>query len=292
LTKLTHPAVPTNRVDLHTHSTASDGLLTPAGLVAEAGRRAIGVLALTDHDTLAGLPDALAAARTHGIELIPGVELSAEEGPHEVHILGYFVDPGDRALATALAERAHQRQQRAERIVERLGALGMPIAFDRVSRIASGGTIGRPHVARAMIESGYVASVAEAFDRFLANGKPAFVSRRKSSPEESVRLLVSSGAVPVLAHPFSTGDIAGILRRLVPRGLAGIEVYYGEYAPEQRNRLREIADEWALIPTGGSDYHGPNFKAGRELGSAPVPLECAQRLRLRWESAASLPSRS
>lgn len=270
---------PTGSVDLHAHSTASDGSLTPADLVAEATRRGLRVLALTDHDTLAGLPEATSAALERGIELIPGVELSSEAGAFEIHVLGYYVDPADGELAAVLAGHAAQRRTRAQRVVERLAALGLPVPMERVIAIAGEGTLGRPHIARAMIEAGYVATVGEAFDRYLANGKPAYVPRDNTTPEEAVALLSRAGAVPVLAHPFSTGDVEGTLRRLVPHGLRGMEVYYGEYAPERRDQLRAIADDWSLIPTGGSDYHGPAFKEGRELGSVPIPREVVDRLR-------------
>lgn len=273
------PHVTAGSVDLHAHSTASDGLLSPAELVAEAARRGVRVLALTDHDTLAGLPAATAAAADHGIELVPGVELSSEAGKYEIHVLGYYVDPTDAALTAELAGHAAQRRTRADRVVERLSALGLPVSLDRVIELAAGGTIGRPHVARAMIEAGYVTTVGEAFDRYLANGQPAYVPRDNVPPEEAVALLSRAGAIPVLAHPFSTGDVEGTLRRLVPHGLRGIEVYYGEYNPERRMQLRAIADAWSLLPTGGSDYHGPAFKEGRDLGSVPVPAEVVHRLR-------------
>jgi len=252
-------------------------------LIAEAARRGLSVLALTDHDTLAGLPEAIHAAADAAIELIPGVELSTDAGSFEVHILGYFTDPNDDALTAALAELAAQRVTRTERIVARLADLGVPVAMDRVREIAGVGTMGRPHVARAMIEHGYVQTVSEAFDRFLGSGRPAFVPRTRKLPEDSVQLLRASHSIPVLAHPLSSGDVEGTLRRLVPEGVMGMEVYYGEYSPETRLKLADIARRWDLIPTGGSDFHGPGFKAGRELGSAPVPLSSAARLRERWE---------
>jgi predicted metal-dependent phosphoesterase TrpH len=270
-------------VDLHTHSTFSDGTLSPYTLVAEAASQGLRVLALTDHDTLAGLPEAIRAATDARIELIPGVELSTDAGSFEVHILGYYTDPNDDALNAALADLAAQRVTRIERIVGRLAVLGVPIAMDRVLAIAGSGTVGRPHVARAMIEQGYVQTVSEAFDRFLGSGRPAFVPRARKLPEDSVQLLQTSRAIPVLAHPLSSGDVEGTLRRLVPAGLLGMEVYYGEYSLETRHDLAQIARHWDLIPTGGSDFHGPGFKEGRELGSAQVPLSSAERLRERWE---------
>jgi predicted metal-dependent phosphoesterase TrpH len=163
-------------------------------------------------------------------------------------------------------------------MVERLNTIGLMIDLDEVILIAREGTIGRPHIARALIQQGYVASISEAFDRYLGNGKPGFVPRTQSSPEDSVRLIRETGAIPVLAHPFSTGNVEETLRRLVPAGLLGLEAYYGEYDDQSRARLRSIADSWDLIPTGGSDFHGVGFKEGRDLGSAPIPSEAVTRL--------------
>jgi predicted metal-dependent phosphoesterase TrpH len=274
-----------DRFDLHTHSTASDGLLPPAELVAQAAALGITVLALTDHDTIVGLSDALEAATALDIDLIPGVELSAEADGLDAHVLGYFVDPSDGDLAAELQTLAAQRLVRTERIAERLTKIGLPIDFARVQELAAGGTVGRPHVARVMIESGYVQTVSEAFDRYLSAGRPGFVPRSKTLPEDSVRLIRRAGAVPVLAHPYAGGgDVEAMIARLIPAGLLGIEVYYAEYSAAQHRALREIADRWTLIPTGGSDYHGPHFKEGRELGNAPVPRESVDRLRLSWEA--------
>lgn len=278
-----HDTTISGSVDLHTHSIFSDGVHSPTELIAEAVRRGVRTLALTDHDTLAGLPEAAAASAASGIEFIPGVELSTEVGPYEIHILGYFVDPDDSLLAGALSELAAKREARAERIVERLESLGLPISYARVREIAEPGTLGRPHIARAMIELGYVNSVSEAFERFLGIGRPGFVPKERVLPEEAVRLLRDAGAIPVLAHPRSTGDIEGTLRRLVPEGLLGIEVFYGEYSVDVHRQLEAIADLWNLIPTGGSDYHGPAFKEGRDLGSVPVPRRSVDQLRQRRE---------
>ncbi|MGH2531871.1 MAG: PHP domain-containing protein [Thermomicrobiales bacterium] len=268
-----------NPVDLHSHSTVSDGLLAPAALVQEAKRRGLRVLGLTDHDTLDGLAEAEAEAATLGIELVPGVELSTDLGRHEAHILGYFVDRDEPDLLAGLDWFAQKRRERIERIVAKLRGLGIRIELDRVRELAGVGTIGRPHVARALIEAGYVASITDAFDRFLTPGRPAFVARQKVSPEEGVVLIRKGGGVPVLAHPYSTGDVEGILARLVPAGLLGLETWYGEYDEEERAELHRLADQWGLIPTGGSDYHGPRFKPGRELGGPPVPYEAVERLR-------------
>ncbi len=173
---------------------------------------------------------------------------------------------------------ADQRIRRVERMIERLHELGYDVDGDAILAEADEGSIGRPHVARALIAIGAVKDVSDAFDRFLKAGRPAYIPRDPFSPEDAVRLLIEHGVVPVLAHPYSTKDIEGTLQRLVPAGLLGLETYYAEYSPEQHAELRRVADAWKLIPTGGSDYHGAGFREGRELGAAPVPDEVAERL--------------
>jgi predicted metal-dependent phosphoesterase TrpH len=266
-------------IDLHTHSTFSDGLLTPTELVREADRRGVRVLALTDHETVAGLAEAESVARERRIDFVPGVEFNTDADRHEVHILGYYVDREDAELLAALAHLEEQRVERVERMVRQLNAIGKSLDLDRVRELAGPGTIGRPHVARAMIERGYVTSVSEAFERYLAGGRPGFVPRRRNDPEAAVQLLRRNGAVPVLAHPLTTGDVEAILRRLTLVGLLGLEAYYGEYDNEVQQQLRATADRWGLIATGGSDYHGEGFKHGRDLGGSSVPPETVERLK-------------
>jgi len=266
-------------VDLHTHSNVSDGLLTPTELVGQAERRGLRVLALTDHETVAGLAEAEAAAARSEIEFVPGVEINSDVDRHEVHVLGYYVDRHDPNLVAALAHLEQQRVERIDRMLAQLQIIDRPVDADRVREIAGPGTIGRPHVARAMIERGYVDSVSEAFDRYLASGRPGFVPRRRNDPEVAVRLIRGNGGVPVLAHPLTSGDVEATLRLLVPVGLMGMEVYYGEYDAATHEELRAIADSWNLIATGGSDYHGEGFKLGRDLGGPPVPMEAVIRLR-------------
>jgi predicted metal-dependent phosphoesterase TrpH len=259
-------------IDLHTHTNASDGLDTPAELVHNAAQRGISVLGLTDHDTVAGLEAAAEAAARVGITLVPGVDRA------EVHILGYFVDRTDDDFRHRMEDLARGRVRRVEQIIARLQELGYPIDGDAILSQAEEGSIGRPHVARALMEIGAVDSVNDAFERFLKSGRPGYVPRDPFEPEDAVRLLIEHGAIPVLAHPFTTKDIEGILKRLVPAGLLGFETYYAEYSPEQHAELRAIADAWNLAPTGGSDYHGAGFREGRDLGTAPVPGEVWERL--------------
>jgi predicted metal-dependent phosphoesterase TrpH len=268
----------TSRIDLHTHTRASDGLDTPAELVAHASQQGLSVLGVTDHDTVDALEAVQREADARRITLVPGVELSTTVGRGEVHILGYFVDPADESLRRRLKDLAEARIRRVERMIARLHELGYDIDGDAILAEAEEGSIGRPHVARALIEIGAATDVSDAFDRFLKAGRPAYIPRDPFTPEDAVQLLLEHNAIPVLAHPFSTKDIPGTLERLVPAGLMGFETYYAEYTPEQHAELRAVADAWTRIPTGGSDYHGAGFREGRSLGAAPVPDEVAERL--------------
>jgi 3',5'-nucleoside bisphosphate phosphatase len=267
-------------VDLHTHSTYSDGLLTPAALVEEAATRGLRVLALTDHDTVAGIAEARAAGERLGVEIIPGVELSASFGNGEgVHLLGYLLDINHPLLRDGLAGYARAREERMARMVERLRRIGAAVDPERVRAIAGHGTMGRPHLARALVEAGHAVDLPDAFARYIGWGKPAYVPRPRVAPAAAIVLVRAAGGVPVLAHPCSGGGLEGLLDRLVPAGLAGLEVDYGSYTPEERDLLRGIAARHGLIATGGSDFHGPDLAAGRELGAAPVPLSVVAALR-------------
>lgn len=266
-------------VDLHTHSICSDGTLTPAELVREANRRGLSFLGITDHDTVAGLPDALLAAVGTGLSVIPGTELSSERNGREAHILGYFVDYQDEQLLRDLEDYASLRPVRIKQIIDKLRGLGLGIDLERVHEIAGPGTIGRPHVARALVEKGYATDIADAFDRHISAGRPAYVPRKKIEPKEAIDVITRSGGVAVLAHPLSTKAVEETLAEFVPLGLRGLEVFYGEYTPEQRQALRMVAERWDLIATGGSDYHGPDVREGRDLGGPFVPIEAIERLK-------------
>jgi predicted metal-dependent phosphoesterase TrpH len=270
-------------VDLHTHSTCSDGTQSPAELVQAAKRRGLAYLGLTDHDTVEGLPEAIAEAGLLGLTVVPGTELSAERNGKEAHVLGYFIDDRNEDLIRDLAEYAALRPERIERMVDKLRGLGLNIDLGRVHEIAGKGTIGRPHVARALVELGYAEDVKDAFDKYIAPGRPGFVPRQKISAEQAIRTIIRGGGLPVLAHPFSTKAVEETLAELVPIGLAGLEVYYGEYTTEQREELRRIAGKWNLIPTGGSDWHGPSARSGRELGGPFVPIQSVERLQAAAE---------
>jgi predicted metal-dependent phosphoesterase TrpH len=254
--------------------------------VTAARERVVTTLALTDHDTTDGLAEALAAGQTCGVDVIPGVEINTDVGEHEVHILGYFVDHTRETLQAFLLRMREGRLRRAEEMVRRLAALGYTIEWPRVVEIAAGASVGRPHVARALVEAGWVGSTQEAFERFIGRHGPAYVPRPKLAPEEAVEMIARHDGVPVLAHPGWTASrpILGRLPQLVERGLAGIEVYYPDHTPEMVAAFRQLAERYGLVVTGGTDYHGGGIATRVPLGSVPVPPEVVPALRARWVS--------
>lgn len=267
------------RVELHAHTNASDGQHTPAELVAMARALGLDLLAITDHDTMAGIaPARLAAAGM--LTILPGIELSAEDAGGDVHMLGYGLDPGDSALQTALAGFRARRDLRAREMVERLEALGVPVAWKRVDELAAGGSIGRPHIARAMVEAGTVESVREAFDRYLHNGGPAYVARQRITPEAAMGLIQRAGGAAVLAHPGVLDDWRGMIERLVPAGLDGIEVAHPINNADLRLELRGLAARYGLIMTGGSDFHGRAVSEAA-LGSVTPPAGAVEAIYAR-----------
>ncbi len=279
-------------VDLHTHTNASDGLLSPEELVQLAAARGLRVLGITDHDTVAGLAPAQTVAAQLGVTVVPGIELSTAVEAGEVHVLGYFIDPQQPVLRAHLERLVEARRERAARIVEQLRRLGFPFTLEDLETVAQGGTITRAHAARLLLTHGYVSSIDEAFDRYLGRNRPAYVPRSYPSPRQAVEIILAAGGVPVLAHPLSVDALESVLAELVSAGLAGLEAWYAEYPPEIQRELVELARRWDLIPTGGSDYHGPAFRAGRELGSVEVPLEIVAALEARarhHERPATLP---
>jgi len=285
-----------SRVDLHLHTTVSDGVLRPADLVKAATLIGIRVMAVTDHDSVDGIQEAQDAASGLPIEVIPGIELSANLDGDEIHVLGYLLDVGDRLLQQALCQLQEGRVTRARAMVERLGELGCPLDWDRVRAIAQGSSVGRPHIARALVERGYVGSVNEAFSRFLKRGGPGYVEGRKLLPQEAVNLIRAARGVPSLAHPIIVGasdyrlDLPRLLPAMAEAGLEGIEVYYKGYTPEITASLLAIADRHRLVPTGGSDFHGGGVVADAELGAVEVPWETVERLRARQRGSGWAPT--
>lgn len=264
--------------DLHVHTSASDGTESPAEVVEKARRAGLTALAITDHDTVMGVAPALEAGREVGLAVLPGVELAAEEEDGgEVHILGYLFDPHHPLLQETLARLEKARLARVERMVEKIRALGIPLALERVLALAGGGTVGRPHVARALVEIGAVESVAEAFARYLERHGPAYVPRLKMAPEEAVLLIRRAGGIAVLAHPgLSCGE--ELIPRLVSAGLQGLEVYHPEHTPQMVEHYRELCRRHGLLATGGSDYHGAGHRRYSRLGGVTVPAEVVEEM--------------
>lgn len=284
-----------SRVDLHLHTKASDGALRPEELVKAADLIGIRVMAVTDHDSVDGIAEAQAAASGLAIEVIPGIEISTNLGGDEIHILGYWLDAGDPFLQKALHRLQEDRLAQAKAMVERLGALGCPLEWDRVMAIADGGSVGRPHIAMALLERGYVASVNEAFSRFLKRGGPGYVEGQKLLPQEAVSLIREAHGVPSLAHPIIVGasdyhlDLPRLLPMMVEAGLEGIEAYYKGYTSEITAPLLAIAWQHRLVPTGGSDFHGGGVVADAELGGVEVPWETVEHLRARKRESGCVP---
>ena len=274
--------------DLHLHTTFSDGTLTPTQLVALCAERGLKTICISDHDTTNGLPEAFDAAAAHpDITVIPGIELSTDVPGSEIHILGYFVDHSDASLQAILEDFRSGREDRGMKMVENLNNLGLAISWERVQQIAGGASIGRPHIAQALVEAGYVKYPRDAFDEYLGRNGSAYVERPKLLPEDAVRLLVEHGALPVMAHPTysaSKSDREGvsslpdILGKLKVVGLVGMEVYYGDYTPDQVEWLRGLADDFDLIPCGGSDYHALGNPDEPEPGTVGPPMSSVEAL--------------
>ena len=267
------------RADLHLHTTASDGRLTPIEIVRLARRQGIEVIAITDHDSVEGVAAALAEARSFVFPLvIPGVEISTEVPHGEVHILGYFVDHTDPKLNETLKKLRCSRRGRAQRMVARLRDLGINIEWERVQELAGDASIGRPHIAQAMLERGYIGSIKEAFVKYIGRYGPAYVEREKMTPVEVVELVIRAHGLPVLAHPADIEGLETFLLELERAGLIGIEAYYDGYTPDIVQRLVAIAEGHGLIPCGGSDYHGLGSEKETMLGDIDIPAESVEHL--------------
>jgi predicted metal-dependent phosphoesterase TrpH len=272
-------------VDLHTHSTASDGTFSPRELVYLAKKVGLKGLALTDHDTIDGLPQAYQTAKEEGLPFLCGVEISVKfDGPGHFHLLGYFLEPPEE-LKEVLDRLKAARAERNKRMVEKLRELGIDITLDELQSIASG-EIGRPHFAYLLVKKGYVKSIEEAFERYLKKGAPAYYPKALLTEEEAISAIKKAKGIPVLAHPItlklSDEALKSYLIRLKELGLMGVEVYYSEHTKEYTKFLERLADELSLIKTGGSDFHGqnkPDIKLGLGFGNLSVPDECFYELK-------------
>ncbi len=274
-------------VDLHAHSTVSDGSDTPEELVDLAVQAGLSALALTDHDRQDGVLPARQRAAAAGIELVPGAEISCQHSG-TMHMLVYFLEPGDGPLQDELVRLQAARDTRNERLVERLAELGLPVSREELDAEAGGAGAGRPHVAAILVRKGLASSVQDAFDRYLAKGRPAYMEKERLEPIVAIELSLESGALPVLAHPLSLGlspgELDSTVRELAGAGLAGVEAIYGRYSREERADLAVMAAHAGLAITGGSDHHGsykPDLRVGVGRGDLHVPDGALAALRDR-----------
>lgn len=263
--------------DLHCHTTASDGELTPAGVVQLAAKSGLKALAITDHDTISGLKEAEIKAQETGLILVKGIEINTEGPEKEIHILGLGLDDNSSCLKEKLLELQKKRIARSKEILEKLRKLGIEIPFQKVLSFAKGESVGRPHIAKAMFETGYVEDFREAFTDYLRLGGPAYVPREKLSPSTAIQIIRKSDGVAVLAHPGSQVSEKEI-KNFICEGLQGIEVEHPDHSPADVERLKELAIDMNLIATGGSDFHGEGVKPGIKIGAWGVGLEVLEQL--------------
>lgn len=267
------------KADLHLHSTASDGRLSPEDVVRTAAHLGLAVISITDHDSVDGIASALKAAGQYpSLTVIPGVEVSTDVPHGEVHVLGYFIDDTNPELIIKLAAFRNSRKVRAQKMIEKLATMGVHIEWTRVQDIAGAGSVGRPHIAQAMLEKGYISSLKEAFNNYIGREAPAYVEREKMTPEEVVELITQVGGLAVLAHPAQIEDLEHLIPRLQRVGLVGVEAYYNSYPPKTIQYLASVAHKHALVATGGSDFHGMDSATETPIGGVSIPPECINRL--------------
>jgi len=268
-----------SKVDLHIHSTASDGRFSPAEIVHQSVEGGLTTIAISDHDTVDGIVPALEAAEAFpGLKVIPAVEINTDVPSGEAHVLGYFIDYTGHELRSALESLRDSRRERAQKMIAKLRNLGIYIDWPQVQEIAGSGAIGRPHIAQAMLARGYINALREAFTRYISRGGPAYVEREKITPVEAVELILRADGLPVLAHPLTIDNSETMIVQLKAAGLVGLEAYYGSYTVGEINRLVGLADKYNLITTGGSDYHGLDASTETMIGAVDVPVESTERL--------------
>ena len=267
-------------VDLHLHTTESDGRLTPTELIEMVVQRGLKVVAVTDHDTTDGLEVAWKSAAAYPeLSVIPGIELSTDIPGNEIHILGYHIDYMNQNFQNILVGFRESRLTRAKEMVGRLEELGISVEWERVKEIAGQGAIGRPHIALAMVESGYISQPQEAFEKYLGRNGMAYAERPKQTPAEAVKLILQAGGVPVLAHPAQIEGLDQVIADLKDAGLKGIEVHYAEYDGSTINTLAKLAANYDLLPCGGSDYHAFGTPGEHLPGEMGPPMWVAEELR-------------
>ncbi len=257
-------------VDLHLHTTASDGVMTPTEIVKYAKAKGLRAIAITDHDTIEGLEEGLAEAGKIDLEVIPGIEISAEHSPGSMHLLGYFIDIYHPLLHERLGYLQKARGERNPKMVEKLNQLGIEITYEEVLKASGGGQVGRPHFAQVLMEKKYARNFQEAFERFLRKGAPAYVDKLRFTPKEALHFINEAKGVAVLGHPNTLGmngysELENLLLKLIENGLKGIEVYYPEHSPLEIAKYKNLAERYGLLMTGGTDYHGIE-KNGLDIG--------------------------
>ncbi len=275
-----------SRLDLHLHTTHSDGSCTSTEVIDLAHKAGVTALAITDHDITTGIPEATVAGQEHGIDVIPGIEISSIMGTSELHILGYFLDYQDARLNERLARLRDSRHRRNPKIIERLQAAGIDITYEEVRALAGTDSVGRPHIARVLMEKGVVTSAKEAFDLWLADGRPAYVPRELPAPSDAMQWIREAKGLPVLAHPTwvktTEGTLTDLVRQLKANGLDGVEVHYSTHSPRQTRDYLALAKQLDLLVTGGSDFHGltkPDIDVGVGKGTLHVPGTLLDKLK-------------
>ncbi len=268
-----------SRVDLHIHSNASDGKYSPDVIVRMAAELGLRYISLTDHDSVESVPAAIKAAQAFPtLTFIPGVEISTDAPDGEVHVLGYFIDFNAPELKESLKRFQDNRLGRARGMIDKLAKFGVIIDWERVKQLAGDASVGRPHIARAMLEKGYINSFEEAFQKYIGHGGPAYVERDKLAPEEAVGLILRSHGLPVLAHPFTVNNPKALVKKLKPAGLIGLEAYYKDASLEDTQNMLKLAEAQELIATGGTDFHGMGENNEVPIGGVNVPLKAAEDL--------------
>jgi predicted metal-dependent phosphoesterase TrpH len=265
-------------IDLHLHTTASDGTLTPRQLIDQVATTSLRVVAVTDHDSTNGLNEAIEASAAHPqLTVIPGIELGTSDEESELHLLGYFIDPDNTVMQSKLEQFRVERVEAARAMVNRLAEIKRPVSWERVVEMASG-SVGRPHIARAMVEAGHVETVAEAFDRYIGEKGVARVPRPKLHPVAALEMIHAAGGIGVIAHPRTVNKLDNLVKQLVDVGLAGIEVYAEKYASDRRDEYLDIATRYDLVPSGGTDYHALGAKNETTPGTNGPPPDTVSKL--------------
>jgi len=268
-------------IDLHIHTRFSDGALTPEEVLSFAKKKGLSAISITDHDSVSAFPVAVERGKELGIEVIPGVELSCEVDKHDIHVLAYFFDYGNQKLLDALEEMRAARHKRAQKIVKNLNALGIDLHFETVLRFADGGSIGRPHIAEALLHEEFVYTHKEAFEKYLGYDSPAYEEKMQLTPYDAFELIKSAGGVSIMAHPGVT-NVDSVIPGLIERGLCGLEVYHADHNNAQQKKYADICKEHKLLMTGGSDFHRSLNKIhSSEIGEPPIKYSLLHGLKTR-----------